>query len=169
MQALNNLWKRNPAHAVLLAIGLAVLLRLAVLIGGPLEIGPDEAQYWRWSRTLDFGYYSKPPLIAWVIRLSTDACGLSEFCIRLPSPLIHAATAFAVFAAFPAFDRAAPVAMELGERIGAMPAMRADRLAFWREFFASPDGLRALPCSIRCAAAARFLSKRRAWRSMRCK
>ena len=33
------------------------------------ELYPDEAQYWLWSRTLDFGYFSKPPMVAWTIRL----------------------------------------------------------------------------------------------------
>jgi hypothetical protein len=28
----------------------------------------DEAQYWFGRRNIDFGYYSKPPMIAWVIR-----------------------------------------------------------------------------------------------------
>ena len=74
----------------LLAIGLAVLLRLAVLIASPLEIGPDEAQYWRWSRTLDFGYYSKPPLIAWVIAASTAVFGEGEWAIRVSAPILMA-------------------------------------------------------------------------------
>ena len=42
-------------------------LRLAALFATPLELYPDEAQYWLWSRTLDWGYYSKPPMIAWLI------------------------------------------------------------------------------------------------------
>ena len=56
--------------AVLLTLGLG-LLRLLTLFGTPLELYPDEAQYWLWSRTLAFGYYSKPPLIAWSIWAST--------------------------------------------------------------------------------------------------
>ena len=27
----------------------------------------DEAQYWVWSQNLNLGYYSKPPLLAWLI------------------------------------------------------------------------------------------------------
>ena len=38
----------------------------------------------RWSLEPAFGYYSKPPLIAWMISASTAVCGQSEFCIRLP-------------------------------------------------------------------------------------
>ena len=34
----------------------------------------DEAEYWAWSRRLDWSYYSRGPLIAWLIRLSTVVC-----------------------------------------------------------------------------------------------
>jgi 4-amino-4-deoxy-L-arabinose transferase-like glycosyltransferase len=57
----------------------------------------DEAQYWFWSRELAFGYYSKPPLIGWVIRGATEICGSGEACIRAPSALFHAGTAILVF------------------------------------------------------------------------
>lgn len=58
----------------------------------------DEAQYWSWSLEPAFGYYSKPPLIAWIVGAATSVCGASEFCIRLPSPIIHSATAVVVYA-----------------------------------------------------------------------
>lgn len=34
----------------------------------PHDLAPDEAHYWDWSRQLDIGYYSKGPLVAWLIR-----------------------------------------------------------------------------------------------------
>ena len=58
----------------------------------------DEAQYWFWSEELAFGYYSKPPLIAWIIRAATEICGRAKPASALPSPFLHAATALAVFA-----------------------------------------------------------------------
>jgi 4-amino-4-deoxy-L-arabinose transferase-like glycosyltransferase len=91
------MWSRNPAGAVALAIGVLVLIRLIVVIATPLEIGPDEAQYWRWSRTLDFGYYSKPPLIAWVIALSTAVFGDGEWAIRFLAPILHGISAYFLF------------------------------------------------------------------------
>ena len=36
------------------------LLRTASVITTPLELGVDEAQYWLWSQTPDFGYFTKP-------------------------------------------------------------------------------------------------------------
>jgi len=94
-------WRSRDAQwtGALLA-GLAVLLcfRLVALYLNPTDLFFDEAQYWAWSEEPAFGYYSKPPLIAWIIRAATEVCGPAEQCIRLPSPFIHTATALAVFA-----------------------------------------------------------------------
>lgn len=81
-----------------MALGGLLLVRLTALALNRTDLFFDEAQYWTWSLELAFGYYSKPPLIAWLIALSTSVCGTSELCIRLPSPLIHTATAAALFA-----------------------------------------------------------------------
>jgi len=53
-----------------------------------IDITVDEAYYWDWSRRLDFGYYSKPPMIAWLIRLSTTFLGSSVLGVRLPAALL---------------------------------------------------------------------------------
>jgi len=74
-------------------------LRLAALFLSPLELYPDEAQYWLWSRTLDFGYFSKPPMIAWTIWLTTRIGGDGEAWVRLAAPLLHAVAAMALFGA----------------------------------------------------------------------
>ena len=71
-------------------------VRLAAIFITPLELYPDEAQYWLWSRTLDFGYYSKPPMVAWSI-WATTLGGDSEPMVRLSAPLFQAATALGVF------------------------------------------------------------------------
>lgn len=59
----------------------AFLMGLIVLYAG-IGLGPDEAQYWTWSRELDWGYYSKPPGIAWEIWLGTSLFGNTEFGVR---------------------------------------------------------------------------------------
>jgi len=84
--------------SVLLA-GLAALLcvRLFALSVNGTDLFFDEAQYWAWSQDPALGYFSKPPLIAWIIGAATTACGPEEACVRLPSPLLHTATALAVF------------------------------------------------------------------------
>ncbi len=45
-------------------------------------LGPDEAQYWTWSQALDWGYYSKPPGIAWQIGIGTKIFGQTEWGVR---------------------------------------------------------------------------------------
>ncbi|WP_421785429.1 ArnT family glycosyltransferase [Hyphobacterium sp.] len=72
---------------VILAI---TALRVIVLALTQLQLYPDESQYWIWSQTFDWGYFSKPPLIAWVIAASTGLLGDTDFAIRLPSILFHA-------------------------------------------------------------------------------
>jgi len=73
-------------------------LRLLWLVLQPADLYPDEAQYWFWAQHLALGYYSKPPLVAWLIALTTGLFGESEFAIRLAAPLLHAGTAIFVYA-----------------------------------------------------------------------
>src|SRR5262245_29216258 len=66
----------SPAAPVWRWRVLAALLVLAVAgsriaylaFACPLDLAPDEAHYWDWSRHLDWSYYSKGPLVAYLIR-----------------------------------------------------------------------------------------------------
>jgi 4-amino-4-deoxy-L-arabinose transferase-like glycosyltransferase len=80
-----------------LLIGALTLLRIVALFASPLNLGPDEAQYWHWSTEFAFGYFSKPPLIAWLIGATTAVCGDGEGCVRLSSPIMHAATSLILY------------------------------------------------------------------------
>lgn len=82
----------------LVAVGILTVLRLAWLSANPLDLYGDEAQYWIWAQEPAFGYYSKPPLVAWAIALSTALLGDGEFAVKLPSALFHAGTALALCA-----------------------------------------------------------------------
>jgi 4-amino-4-deoxy-L-arabinose transferase-like glycosyltransferase len=85
-------WERPAAALLVLA---AAALHFAYLLKCPLDLAPDEAHYWDWSRHLDWSYYSKGPLVAWIIRLSCELFGgWSErligspmIAIRLPAIL----------------------------------------------------------------------------------
>ncbi|MFW6027858.1 MAG: ArnT family glycosyltransferase, partial [bacterium] len=91
----------KESHYFRLALALVLVLaaaRIAVIALSDLNLYPDEAQYWYWSLTPDFGYFSKPPVLAWIIGLTTGLCGQEEFCIRIGSPLLHAATSLVIFA-----------------------------------------------------------------------
>ena len=52
---------------VLFILIIITILRIYSLYVSPIELSVDEAQYWHWSRNIDFGYFTKPPLIAWLI------------------------------------------------------------------------------------------------------
>jgi 4-amino-4-deoxy-L-arabinose transferase-like glycosyltransferase len=73
-------------------------VRLWYLQQGYLELAPDEAHYWEWSRRLDWSYYSKGPLVAYLIALSTALGGATELFVRLPAVLLSAGTTVCVFA-----------------------------------------------------------------------
>lgn len=79
-------------QAGLVFIAVLTAARIVLLALNPLDLYPDEAQYWVWSRSLDWGYFSKPPMIAWVISASTALFGDTDFAIRLPSNVFHAFT-----------------------------------------------------------------------------
>jgi 4-amino-4-deoxy-L-arabinose transferase-like glycosyltransferase len=87
----------NLRIALAVTLGL-VIVRTFVLFVTPLELHPDEAQYWQWSRNLDWGYFSKPPLIAWIIAATTAIGGDSEAWVRLAGPLLHGVAGLTLFA-----------------------------------------------------------------------
>lgn len=84
---------RGWLRPALVVVGIVTGLRILALAFNRTDLFVDEAQYWLWGRNLDFGYYSKPPLIAWVIRAFTEVLGDGPFAIRLPGALFHGAAA----------------------------------------------------------------------------
>lgn len=80
-----------------IALGVILAVRIVSLWFNNTELFFDEAQYWVWGNEPAFGYFSKPPLLAWIIGLTTAIFGDSEFAVRLPSPFLHTATAAMVF------------------------------------------------------------------------
>lgn len=99
-------WAAGPhpdgRRACLVAIALVLaitVVRLAVLFATPVELYPDEAQYWVWSRDLAWGYVSKPPMVAWLIAATTAIGGDSEPWIRIASVFLHGAAPLFIFAA----------------------------------------------------------------------
>ena len=81
----------------ILLCGLITITKLLALYSFNINLWVDEAQYWAWSKELATGYYSKPPLIAWLIHLTTSLFGDNEFGVRFSSPIIHFFTAVFIF------------------------------------------------------------------------
>ena len=83
---------RWPALAALLIVAVSGC-RIAYLAWDcPLDLAPDEAHYWDWSRHLDWSYYSKGPLVAYLIRLGGAAASAlprsaraQALAVRLPA------------------------------------------------------------------------------------
>ena len=88
-----------PTHALawtLVFVAGLTLIRVVGLFLSPVQLYPEEAQYWVWSRHLAFGYFSKPPVIAWLIAATTAVGGNGEAWVRLSAPLVHAGAALAL-------------------------------------------------------------------------
>ncbi|MDB5976143.1 MAG: hypothetical protein JWR07_2903 [Nevskia sp.] len=83
-------WAEKYGFWVLLALlVLVTLYRGFSLYFDGLDLYVDEAQYWTWAQKLDWGYYSKPPVIAALIALTTSACGDGTFCIKSGALLLY--------------------------------------------------------------------------------
>lgn len=67
------------------------------ILHGEIGLGPDEAQYWTWSHVLDWGYYSKPPGIAWQIWAGTKLFGDTELGVRFFSIIFSGIQTLLVF------------------------------------------------------------------------
>ena len=65
-----------------------LLFRLIYTYMGFVDLAPDEAYYWQWSRNLDWCYYSKGPLVAYLMRLGTLLGGHTAFGVRFPTVLL---------------------------------------------------------------------------------
>ncbi|GMT42581.1 MAG: hypothetical protein IEMM0002_0992 [bacterium] len=86
-----NNWK---TRSLILA---AVVTLFRLLIIGYAGPGDSESYYWTWSRHLDWSYYDHPPMVAYLIRLSTAIGGDGMFWTRLPSGIIFAGICCFVF------------------------------------------------------------------------
>lgn len=89
--------KSYSIKAAFLILAIITGLRAYYLSLGQFNLFFDEAQYWFWSKSFDWGYYSKPPMVAWMISLTTSVCGDGEGCVRLSSPLLHLITSIAIY------------------------------------------------------------------------
>ena len=88
-----------PSFSFAVAILAALtVIRLIGLKFSVVDLFFDEAQYWAWSREPAFGYFTKPPLLAWIIAGAETLCGSSEACIRAPAPILYFGTCLLVFA-----------------------------------------------------------------------
>lgn len=84
----------SESTRALLFILVVTAWRLGTLAFDRTELWVDEAQYWLWGKNLDWGYFSKPPLIAfWLCAVTEFAGSDHQFWIRSSGSVLHAVTA----------------------------------------------------------------------------
>jgi membrane-associated phospholipid phosphatase len=83
------------------ALGLSLLLislfRVSFILTGPFDLSPDEAQYWTWSKHIDWSYYSKGPMIAYLIYLGTSLFGDTVFGVRIFAVVFSAGSSLLLY------------------------------------------------------------------------
>lgn len=84
-------------RATLALVGGVTIARLAALLWVcTIPLIEDEAFYWEWSLRPALSYYTKGPGIAWLIRVTTEVFGTSEFGVRAAAPICGAIVALCV-------------------------------------------------------------------------
>lgn len=68
-------------------IAVSFAVRYWFVATGQLNLVQDEAQYWDWIRRPQLSYYSKGPLIAWIITAWCNVFGSTELGVRFGSVL----------------------------------------------------------------------------------
>ena len=74
-----------------------LIIKFISIYSTNFDLFGDEAQYWLWSKNLDFGYFSKPPLLPGIIALVCSVFGNSFFVIKMISVLMYCVSSYVVF------------------------------------------------------------------------
>ena len=78
-------------------LSLSLLIKLIAIYLTNFDLFGDEAQYWIWSQNLDFGYYSKPPFIAWIISFFTFFLGNSFVILKIIPITFYTISSYVVY------------------------------------------------------------------------
>ena len=78
-------------------LSLSLLVKLIAVYSTNFDLFGDEAQYLIWSHSLDFGYYSKPPFVAWIISFFTFFLGNSFVIIKLIPIIFYVISGYDVY------------------------------------------------------------------------
>ena len=78
-------------------LSLSLLIKLIAIYSTDFDLFGDEAQYWIWSQSLDFGYYSKPPFVAWIISFFTFFLGNTFIIIKIIPIIFYIISGYVVY------------------------------------------------------------------------
>lgn len=113
-------WGSGWSWAVLALLIVGAGVHFAYLASaGALDLSGDEAHYWEWSRRLDWSYYSKGPLVAWIIAVSRglladwsqQTVGSEALAVRVPALLLSIGTGGGLFVLARAVTRSGQLAL----------------------------------------------------------
>lgn len=116
---------RQAPLLFLLVLCCLTAFHLWFIHSGRFNLAPDEAHYWTWSKRLDWSYYSKGPMVAYLIALSTRLGGDTEFFIRLPAVLLSTGTAVCTFVLADRLCRSTWAGLQAVLALAAMPLAEA--------------------------------------------
>ena len=91
-----NSFKKTNIFLVIFCL-LFLLLKFLAVSSTSFNLYGDEAQYWLWSKELAFGYYSKPPLLAWLISAATVFFGNSFLTLKSIPIVLYCVTSLLIF------------------------------------------------------------------------
>ena len=74
-----------------------IILKLISISQTNFNLYGDEAQYWLWSKDLSFGYFSKPPLLSWVIALVTFLFGDGFFVLKIIPVSVYCVSSYLIY------------------------------------------------------------------------
>ncbi|MBX2858159.1 MAG: glycosyltransferase family 39 protein [Cellvibrionaceae bacterium] len=104
LQQNSNAWQwifrftSNPGKLFLLILTCLTGYRILVVLQPHFGVFYDESYYYHWSLYPDLGYYSKPPMVAWCIWLTSQVLGHGTLSLKLASPILYAASAAIIYA-----------------------------------------------------------------------
>jgi 4-amino-4-deoxy-L-arabinose transferase-like glycosyltransferase len=87
----------RPGLTLLAVIAVLAAWRLGTIAYYDHGMFVDEAQYVDWARHPAFGYYSKPPALAWSIAGARAVCGEAALCVRGLAVLLYSLAAVCIF------------------------------------------------------------------------
>jgi len=73
------------------------LFRLFALKVMKIDLFMDEAYYWYWSKHLAWGYYSKPPFIAFAIKFFTSIFGNNIYGVKIGANIFYSLSAVYIY------------------------------------------------------------------------
>lgn len=129
---------------------------LGIICFAGIGLDPDEAQYWSWSRLLDWGYYSKPPGIAWQIWSTTHLFGNTELGVRFSAIIIGFLIPLAVYRLARCCNLSEHTSFWAGTTMALTP------MGFAASFLATTDGGMVLFWTLACGEIARALQRKTA-------